>query len=198
MNSKVLLFLSFAWVLSFQSATAQPTNLLALYRAKSIPLTAFANPAASNRWDAITHPELVSVETTPLLSDTDFVSYNRTTHQFEISAEAARRLSSTLSSAYPRTLRDGEKIYAFDGSDTPFVLFASGKPIYLGWFSSPVSSTHYSNPTIWCDEFSITPARKTPVKFHIRGWEDRTNPPKKYPDVRTDKRVFEALKKLKL
>ena len=198
MNPRVFVFLSLAWVVSVQSATAQPTNLLALHRAKSIPLTAFANPAASNHWDAITRPELVSVETTPLLSDTDFVSYNRTTHQFEISAEAARRLSSTLSSAYPRTLRDGETIYAFDGSDTPFVLFASEKPIYLGWFSSPISSTHYSNPTISCDEFSITPARKDPVKFRIRGWEDRSNPPKAYPDIRSDKRVLEALKKLKL
>lgn len=198
MNSKAIVFLSFAWVLSSQCASAESTNLLALYRAKSIPLQAFANPAASNRWDSITRPELVPVETTPLLSDSDFLSYNRNTHQFTISAEAARRLSGTLSSAYPRTLHRGQTIYAFDGPDTPFVLFASGKPIYLGWFSSPVSSTHYYNPMIWCDEFSITPAWKEPVKFRIRGWEDWSNSAERHPDVRSDKRLLNALKKLKL
>src|SRR6266436_158731 len=63
----------------------------------------------------------------PLLSDHDFISYDRTNHIFAVTAEAAKRLSmSMMRRDGPSLTTDGKKVYHFDGPDMPFVLFVSG------------------------------------------------------------------------
>lgn len=111
----------------------------------------------------------------PVLSDLDFVSFDTTHYTFVVTATAAKRLA--------RSIWDLEKqhgsgwAYSADPlkggvqqiipTPEPFVLEASGQPIYSGSFYTTFSSSGFSGPVILSDiEFIRTNSTEN-VSFRI-------------------------------
>ena len=83
--------------------------------------------------------------------------------------------------------------------NTPFVLVALGKPIYVGVLSSPVSSRSYDVPTVWVEPELARAEPTNNIIFKIR----RGRPPERSheaskSDVRDDSRIVRAVKELGL
>ena len=153
----------------------------------------------------------VKVVREAILSSADFKSYDRSNHVFTVTAEAARRLAVGLRrhtgrSEAPVICADGKAGYELCGPDTPFVLFASGEPIYAGVFSFPFSSRSYLVPV-------ILPAPAGPFVLYLDStndvsfWINLDTIAKTYgapadwgtpKEVLTDKRILAALDKLGL
>jgi hypothetical protein len=193
---------------SLYGATNTNTYKLALFIVKTAPKPALiGKPFDRNA---------IKLLDEPLLSDPDFVSYDRKTHAFSITADAARRMAKQLKSDNPRTLPNGESAFVMDIDELhgqAFVVVADGEIIYVGALSSPHSSfTPYPIPTISVFEV-VRVDSKAPVRFKISSEKHDSPPPsggtwlsklKRWrakvedADVRSDRRVMNALKELGL
>jgi hypothetical protein len=158
----------------------------------------------------------LKLESTPILADNDFVSYNTNTHEFSIKADSAKRLCHQLKGKMgihePQVRGSGVLVYGCDWGDTPFVLEASGERVYEGVFSTTMSSMSYiatpvlktwktfidadaTNDVAFSSEFASidTSAIEGLVRQHPGvksfGWEP-------LPDPRDDKRIAAAVEKL--
>lgn len=154
-------------------------------------------------------PEGLKLVPTPVLSDTDFKYFDCSNHTFVVTAESAKRLASILwrldGFDEPMRIGSGEFAYQLCGPDTPFVLIASGDPVYVGIFSTSTSSFGSSLPTVWPADHAFLPINATnDVKFIIRlrqpsprllAVPDNTNA---WVDMREDKRILAALEKLSI
>lgn len=136
----------------------------------------------------------------PVLSDVDFISYEKTSHVFAVSVDTAKRMAERLGSA-STTIISGEPFYGFSWQDTPFVLVAAGEPIYLGVFSCVTSSGDYPLPRIYPQKNLVSSYSTNNVTFVItlrRGESPRGGAVNDYPDMRSDPRILASLKKLNL
>ena len=70
----------------------------------------------------------------PIISDSDFLSYDWSNHVFETSAKVGHRVEAALGKA---TYYDGESLGTYYIRDTPFVMVAMGKPVYAGVIRCP-------------------------------------------------------------
>jgi hypothetical protein len=178
----------------------QATNYLSIF------LIAREVPRDSLLYGTI-KPEKENFMSTPILSDADFKSYDWTDHVFTIKAEAARRLFNERaklrkSGAPIRRVAD-KTVYGFGGQDTPFLLVASGEPIYVGVFSSPLSSASYDLPTVWLapESMSLPIGSTNDYRFIITTVKHFPTTPgatNAWIDMRSDKRIFAALEKLSI
>jgi hypothetical protein len=180
------------------SARDLGTNILSLY------LLANKTPTSVLFSEYLKLKE-VKLMPTPVLVASDFKAYDRGLHTFRISAQAAKQLAKTILSINgidngPTVLHSGDKIYELCGPDTPFVLVASGEPIYLGMFSSPYSASSYSVPFIWAApaDTHLNINATNDVTFMIRLNTVRLDmySVSAKQDVRSDPRILESLSKL--
>lgn len=138
----------------------------------------------------------------PVLSDPDFVSFDTTHYTFVVTATAAKRLA--------RSIWDLEKqhgsgwAFAADPlqggvediipAPEPFVLEASGQPIYSGFFYTILSSSGFSGPVILPDVEFIKTNSTDNVSFRIELGYPGTFPGT--PDPRGDFRIQTAVDQL--
>ena len=121
---------------------------------------------------------------TPVISDGDFVAFDATNHVLTVTADGAKRLAKAMMRREtPSVTGRGVVGYHLDGPDTPFVLVISGEPIYVGVFSSPISSTMYSSPVIWPSLPFVPEDSTNTIRLRLRfqklkndGSESTTNP----------------------
>jgi hypothetical protein len=162
-------------------------------------------------WHGTIQAKSLKVVPKAILSSGDFKSYDRSNHVFTITAEAAKRLAVGLRrqmgrSEAPVVYASGKAGYELCGPDTPFVLFASGQPIYAGVFSFPFSSQSYLVPVILpapAEPFVLALDSTNDVSFWINlNTIDKTygapadwGTPK---EVLSDKRILAALDELGL
>jgi hypothetical protein len=158
----------------------------------------------------------LKLEAAPVLADRDFVWFNTNNHQFAIKVEAAKRLGRRLNEGLPVgdpwVGADGVLRYDVEGSDTPFVLMASGERIYVGMFSSEYSSSSYSslpvvktwqgritadftNDVVFYSEFDGTDPYAI-AKFVEKNPQIREFGYGPLPDPRDDQRIPAAVRKL--
>jgi hypothetical protein len=111
----------------------------------------------------------------PVLSDSDFLSFNTTNHTFVITADAAKRLSRGIwdlaKREYP-SWGDAPRILGNGGYElivcpTPFVIKASGEAIYAGSFYVWTSSDSFAGPVILSAVYSIRTDSTNSVPFRI-------------------------------
>ena len=87
--------------------------------------------------------ETVKLSPQPVIADADFVAYDRTDYTLQITLKAAKKLVKKLKGLRRgATLSRSEVLdFFWDGMpDTPFVLTAFGRPVYVGVFTTTVSS----------------------------------------------------------
>ena len=88
-------------------------------------------------------------KTSPSRTDPDrqgFLLLQSDQPRFGIKPDATQRVLKQLMPAIqPKRLQDGTAVYLFENADLPFALFVSGKPVLVGVFTSPFSSTLYPN-----------------------------------------------------
>jgi hypothetical protein len=136
----------------------------------------------------------------PILSDVDFISYDKTNHVFAVSVDTAKRMAERLGSA-STTIISGEKYYGLSWQDTPFVLVAAGEPIYLGVLSCVTSSGDYPLPSIFPQKNLISSYSTSNVTFVItlrRGESPGLGAVNDHLDIRSDPRILASFKKLNL
>ena len=138
----------------------------------------------------------------PVLADSDFVSFDVTNQMFAITAEAAKRLARKIWELGKRDAPgwgDAPTVYRTGNYDlvpttAPFVLKASGEPIYVGAFYTPVSSSSFAGPVIVPVHLFICANLTNNVTFSIQpGY------PGEFPGVADqlrDSRIPLAVKKL--
>lgn len=143
-----------------------------------------------------------SVLAAPVLADSDFVSFDVTNHSFVVTPEAAKRVAKSIWDVgkrdapgwgdSPTILRGGA--YELIPTPAPFVLKASGTPIYWGAFSTPVSSRSFAGPVILPDVLFITGNLMSNVTFRIKLGYPGASPG--VDDPRCDSRIVSAAQKL--
>jgi hypothetical protein len=134
-----------------------------------------------------------------VLSDGDFVAYDTTNHVLTVSADGAKLIAKAMMRREaPSVTGSGVVGYHLDGPDTPFVLVVSGQPIYVGIFSSPISSTMYSLPVIWPSLPFVREDSTNPVRLRIRFQKLQNDNAQSLPDPRDDPRFLSAVKGLGL
>ncbi len=187
-------------VCSLVSGTERTNNLLAIY------LVVDKIPHEGLRQGTI-KPDGIQLIPEPVLTDADFVGYDRNNHTIEITPRAAKRLAKQIARKQfgPRRstiikTKDAVNFLNGDCADEPFVLVACGKPVYVGVFKSMISSSSYRVPTLG---FAGIEKRKRlrVVSFlsHYVREEIRVNGERiTRPDVRSHPIVLEALNKLGL
>lgn len=117
----------------------------------------------------------VKLSPAPLITEADILNYDFTTHTMRLTQEARARL--------PRPPVSG----------TPFVVTAEGQPIYLGVFTTGLSSMCFAVPSIMVDGQFIH-SNLSPSAVVI----DRAYPTAQFgvgPDPRGDPRIRQALEK---
>ena len=123
--SMILVILFSAPAGALTNVVCSATNTLAIYLV--------ADDVARN---SITYgtatPAGLRLNPQPILSDADFVAWDVTNHTFVITPTAAKRVAGGCTGG-------------------PFVLMASGEPIYLGLFGTSVSSSSVAVPVILTD-----------------------------------------------
>jgi len=173
--------------------------------------------AGNAAWNRTAKPDGLQVMAHPVLCDADFVAFDTTSHTFTLTAEAAKRLMITLAHREVSFVSSGETFYAWDGGDTPFVLQASGEPIYAGVFYSRFSSQTYADlPVIApCDGFSVKTGTNATFRVDLgfssprQGAEELALTPSAWfstdqiledylrkTDVRNDRRLDRAVREL--
>ena|SRR6266498_3329021 len=134
----------------------------------------------------------------PILSDSDFLAYSVTNHQFTITAEAAKRLAIGTSGRGTAATSTGVVGYHLDG-ERPFVLVASGERIYVGIFSSPTSSTMYFfSPFVYPSVPFVPEHSASPIKLRINFQVLPNDKRRDAPDPRDDPRFLTVVKALGL
>jgi hypothetical protein len=161
----ILSFIVCTFLLLAHPAVAT-TNLLAIHLIKEKVLP---------QWTPGTMPApgTLKLVSPPLLADADFVSFDLTNQTFTLTPDAAKRL------------------YANLHAETPFVLKASGEPVYVGAFYSEVSSSSFAGPVILPEhEFTATN-----TSFLIELGYGGVSPGQ-LADPRRDNRIVSAVGKL--
>jgi hypothetical protein len=107
----------------------------------------------------------VDIADTPVVSINDIITYNRETHEIELTAEAYERV---MSQQVPT-------------SGKSFVVCVDKAPIYWGAFWTPLSSQSFEGVTIWVYPFSqegniITLQLGYPAATFYQGEDPRANP----------------------
>jgi hypothetical protein len=131
------------------------------------------------------------LESTPVLADGDFVSFDLKTQTFTIKAEAAKRLCRKLQEKIPYPVAE-----RFDWPVTPFVWEALGEQIYVGMFSTHASSSKYFGKPVVKPVTVFFPLWATnDVTFDSEfiGYGANMEP---VLDPRGDKRIVDAVEKL--
>jgi len=148
-------------------------------------------------------PAGVKFELQPVLWDRDFVSYDRTNHFFEVTAEAAKRLSNSITASLVPRMRPStpERPFGPDAHERAFVVVAESEPVYVGAFATEFSGVPYRVPVIMFPP-RLRPATTNKAKFRInftpspiRTVSSNSN---ERVDIRRDKRILAALDKLGL
>lgn len=150
----------------------------------------------------------------PIFSDADFTSFDFSNYTFSVSAIAAKRFATAL--WYPdsrepaRPMTNTPVAYIYDDfglfiyrSNTPvaynlivpdriFVLVASGVPIYIGAFSSGLSSFHFGGANVYAlgDNLEVPIQSTNDAGFYIDFYGINV------PDLRGDLRIRRAAEKL--
>ena len=195
-RSLILLILS---VPGLAGAAEAKTNRLAIYLAvEGPPREALLNGTA--------RPGGLRLDPEPLLSDADFVAYDKTNHTFDVTPKTAERLVRRLLGPKGRTALAPREVemYLFAGFDyRPFVLTASGKPIYVGAFSSNASSSFF--PLVPTIMYSPRPSPRGKSAANVRlaiEWhgKDPGAPvaQRSHEDLRNDPSILAALQGLGL
>jgi len=120
----------------------------------------------------------IPLESEPIISDTDIVAYDFSTHAMKLKREALKRL--------PRPSVAG----------IPFVIVVDGQRIYPGAFYTAFSSIPCGMPVIVTDRNGTNSRSMSDVIFIERAYPDS---PAQGRDPRSDQRVrtvFESLNKL--
>jgi hypothetical protein len=148
-----------------------PTNTLAIYLVTDrVPVESIIL--------GTTTPAGLKLATTPLVSDTDFKSYDLTTHTFTVPAPIGAKIVTA----------------GFEHGPAPFVLVAGGQSIYVGVFTTSASSTSSDLPTI---EVGIPGAdERGAYGFTIDRGYPGPNGFGRGEDRRTDPRIVAAAAKL--
>ena len=155
----------------------------------------------SDRPEAKTDPRGLKLEPQPILSNRDFVAYDTNQHIFAITVEAAQRMGGRWGEPRkPYVERSPATAYLY-AAGAPFVVVASGEPVYLGAFSTLYSSWVYGVPTIQPLVGGSLAEATNVVAFRIsadcvgftRGPDGKVV---FGPDVRSDGRILAALKRL--
>ena len=184
MKSNILLFVLFSCLL-LQSAVAA-TNVLSIYLVAKEEM----EKEETQLWE--TKPGSLRLLSSPVLADADFISFDWTNQTFVITSKAAQRLAAGIWSregSAPTLLWNGT--YELIPFSTPFVVKASGEPVYVGAFSSPVSSSSFPVPVIWADTYAISSSTISNVTLTIRFVASPG-----MADPRRDRRIFDAVEKL--
>ncbi len=115
------------------------TNRLAIYLpADDIPVRSLL--------EGKLNPGTVKLSAQPVIADADFVAYDRTNHTLEVTLGAAERLVKRLQMQLglkPGATLSRNKVLEFlvrGMRDTPFVLVAFGRPVYVGVFTTLLSA----------------------------------------------------------
>lgn len=150
----------------------------------------------------------------PIFSDADFTSFDFSNHTFSVSAIAAKRFATAL--WYPdtrepaRPMTNTSVAYIHDDfglfiyrSNTPvaynlivpdriYVLVASGVPIYIGAFSSELSSSHFGGADVYPlgDNLEVPIQSTNDAGFYIDFYGVHG------VDLRSDLRIRRAAEKL--
>jgi hypothetical protein len=193
-------------LLGLSLCTAAPaagtnTNRLAIYLvAESVPTEPLLKGTV--------RPDALRLAPEPVISDADFVAYNRTNHTFEITLETAKRLVRRLNGQKPPgpLTRQQAVDYLLTGMDNrPFVLTAFGKPIYFGVFYSQLSLSSIfvvSAPGItYGPQTALPVSHKSNILLSIELHSKDPGLAAKHGtelDVRDDPRILEALRRLGL
>jgi len=126
MLKKLTWFLLLVLALSLLGCRSTQAGGFAIYRlAKDIPS---ADLSKFNLQD-------LPLEEQPILSDADLISYDRATHEMELTDAADRRIQHLFSTPV-------------QVSGMPFVLCVGNKPIYAGAFWTPLSSLSFDGVVI--------------------------------------------------
>jgi hypothetical protein len=188
-------------------AAGTNTNTLAIFTVRSVPQHALVGK--------VFDPKTVTLANIPVLADRDFVSYDRDSHSFSVTPEAARRMAVLINSNNnPRTLGDGRSAYVIETEqDQAFAFVAYGEIIYIGMFCNPLASVKSSVgiPEIYLLH-TVPIESKDPVRFLIHRARGKLSSPSyttwlskakavirgKPEDVRADRRIIDALTELGL
>jgi hypothetical protein len=175
--------------------------------------------------DAPPEPCSLQIFAEPILSDVDFVGFDLTNQTFGITPQGATRLCLKLwelmRKEHPGSPGCGDTPYVYWNetydlipTDTPFVLMASGEPIYAGWFYTMASAITPPGPLVEAETPFVSVNLATNVWFRIE--PGRIAPPRsavtsillaqfarrpsdlevKLADVRGDRRIVIAVQKL--
>ena len=189
MKSKILLFVLFSCLL-LQSAVAA-TNVLSIYLVAKDEVAKEEEQATYETRVMETKPDRLRLLSPPVLADADFVSFDWTNQTFVITPKAAQRLAAGIWSRegeVPTFLGNG--VYELIPFPTPFVVKASGEPVYVGAFYSLVFSSSFPGPFILADTYAISSNTTSNVTLKIELNSPAT------ADPRRDRRIFDALQKL--
>lgn len=169
----------------FHSAVAA-TNLLSIH---------FVVEEVFPQWQpgSMPKPGSLTLISPPVLSDRDFVSFDSSNQTISITPEAAKRLSAKIRRGDAPAILNGGA-YELIHYPTPFVLKASGEPIYVGAFFTPASSSSFAGPVILPDTMFISANLTNNVIFRIKLGYPGTLPG--MTDPRRDSRVVSAAQKL--
>ena len=181
----VILMLTTSWVLQ---AAESSINLLAIY---------LVDARIFPDWPTNSIDQL-KVISPPVIADSDFVSFDTISHKFVIKPDAAKRLSQSIWELgkkdapnwgdVPTILPGG--VHELIPVPVPFVIKASGQPIYAGAFWTPISSSSYYGPTIHAATFAIRTNLTKNVEFSIEPGSSRVT------DLRGDSKIALAAEKL--
>jgi hypothetical protein len=134
-------------------------------------------------------PSKIKILAEPLLSDPDFIAWNPTKHTFTITHTTFKRMADKWSTAQRCP------------AGIPFVLMASGSPIYIGVFGSQASSistvvpTAIPYPDVTQEKVGARTDFTTNTIFEI-GRAYPSDELARGPDPRDDKRLLAAVEKL--
>lgn len=118
----------------------------------------------------------IALESTPVISDADILSYDLRQHSMRLTNEALARI--------PRA----PSLHGF-----PFVVIAKGERIYLGVFTRGISSIGFSGPAIVVDRKMLHEDQPEDTLVIERGYPSAHF---SGPDPRSDHRIIEALTEL--
>lgn len=148
--------------------SAESTNKLAIHLAtNSVSQASIINGTA--------RPEGIRLVPEAIISDRDLLAYDPSNHSFRLTAEATARVHEVCRKRL----------------QTPFVLLAGGERIYVGVFTSPLSSISADVPsiTLWFSERDTN-------SFRIDRGYPAPSASAPEPDPRDDARILQAVRAL--
>ena len=127
-----------------------------------------------------THPgrwKELPLASKPIVTDADIIAYDFSKHAMKLEPKALKRLPSP----------------PVEG--IPFVVVVNGERIYLGAFTSSISSVSFDLPVITVDRRALDPTSLADILLIENGIPPQSSAPGK--DLRSDVRVRDALANLK-